>query len=539
MYKKIIYFISLCLCITHAYSQQINEDLKLVYQTAKTIDKLSFELLGQKKLFEKIESGKRLDHREARSIKRLWTRFFDMHVVLNGLFQTYEDAPYLQSLDDDVRTRAELVQFSAAIHLLNSSSRISQMLWRMPKVHKFLNLSDRNYPLGSLVSLENSLFSSVSPDLFYQEQLSYFPVIKDRRTSELANRFMHMSFRLAPQKYMRELQNLNDKALIEYKAKTEVFLKNKKRSWEVKRRYLSFRFKNIFKNIIKKVSIWLGDTKIRRRSSDYYNGKTLINLEQAKNFEHKLVPGDMMISRTNWFLSNAFLPGFWPHSFLYIGNFEKLQKFSRQSEIKEFYQNKCKDLNLECDDFLSYLSVHFRTKNAYENYLLATDKGFDKVLIEATSEGVHFSSIRHTFLNDFIAAMRPQVSKLAKAQAIEEAFSFYALPYDFDFDFDTHNALVCSELVAKSYMEFNGKKGLVFDYSRDEGTYLEEYLGRYSLPVIGFVQKMYDENIRFLRQSQLGYVGFLRGFEQEGVAKESTEEVLYKTLNWPKWSFLQ
>ena len=45
-----------------------------------------------------------------------------------------------------------------------------------------------------------------------------------------------------------------------------------------------------------------------------------------KELRTKLKPGDVMLERRTWFLSHAFLPGYWPHSAIYAGTAEDLQR---------------------------------------------------------------------------------------------------------------------------------------------------------------------------------------------------------------------
>ena len=38
-------------------------------------------------------------------------------------------------------------------------------------------------------------------------------------------------------------------------------------------------------------------------------------------------PGDIVVVRQNWFISNIGLPGFWPHAELYLGTVAELQRY--------------------------------------------------------------------------------------------------------------------------------------------------------------------------------------------------------------------
>lgn len=506
----------------------IDRDIKIAYQNITNLADLIRDFEAQKAVFQKLERNSRISHQGAFEIKKLWGRIFDMHVTLNTLAQTYMDY-HLKSADENAK--ATLIKYASTLALINSGARISTLLWEMPKTHKLLNEAHRDYPLGSLISLENQIFNMVNTTPLETAPPSLFPAVD---IEALTSQFERISFWPLASQAEIGLQKIEAQESQIFKTMSKPFLTKFSNKFKVYTRYKNFKFKTVFTNIIAKVSAWLGDTKIKRRSDDYYNGKTYITLEQAEELEERLAPGDIMISRTNWFLSNAFLPGFWPHSFIYLGNLAKLKALEEDQNVKYYYENKCKQQDLGCDNFISYLKASLETSQAFGDYLEKAEDGFEKVLIEATSEGVHFSSIRHTFLNDFLAAMRPRLSTLEKAQAIEESMKFFGLPYDFDFDFDSHSSLVCSELVAKS---FSSK--IHFDYDRKNGLYVEKYLNRYSLPVIGIAQKMADENIKYHRPSELEFVGFLKAVPSSNEAIFASEREFYQSVTWPKWSFMQ
>jgi hypothetical protein len=66
------------------------------------------------------------------------------------------------------------------------------------------------------------------------------------------------------------------------------------------------------------------------------------------------------------------------------------------------------------------------------------------------------------------------MSRSSSSSVYATAFSHHAKPYDYNFDFATDHALVCTELVWRSYRPSEGKKGLKIP--------LVEIAGRKTLP---------------------------------------------------------
>src|SRR5690606_22773108 len=64
--------------------------------------------------------------------------------------------------------------------------------------------------------------------------------------------------------------------------------------------------------VVAQVACFLGDTRTSWRAP-------AVSPEQAEALAGKPAPGDILIVRQDDFLSNAFLPGFWPHAILWLG----------------------------------------------------------------------------------------------------------------------------------------------------------------------------------------------------------------------------
>jgi len=195
------------------------------------------------------------------------------------------------------------------------------------------------------------------------------------------------------------------------------------------------------------VSTWIGDTRLISRPA-------CISQAQVERIRAQLQPGDIILERRNWFLSNAFLPGFWPHAAMYVGTHEDLKRLG--------------------------LTDKPAIRDRLDEYLSLAHDGEPRVVIESISEGVSFSSLGEATRADYIAVLRPRLSDTQKADAILCAFAHQGKPYDFEFDFFSSDKLVCTELVYRSY-----EGSLHFE--------LKKIMGRMTLPAVELANKYRNE----------------------------------------------
>ncbi len=264
---------------------------------------------------------------------------------------------------------------------------------------------------------------------------------------------------------------------------------------------------------------WFGDTRVARA------GKPLMTKAALDQVIPLMLPGDVVVTRQNWFLSNIALPGFWPHAELYLGEPDDLKKyFDTDLEVISWAQAQ-KEKTATFSELLSK-----RYPDKWRKYGGKDFQGHGPIrVIEAISEGVSFTSSDHAFGVDYLGVMRPRNSKLEKAKAILRAFEYQGRPYDFDFDFFSDASLVCSELVYKAYAPSAEMKGLKLD--------LVDVAGRRTLPANDLV-KLYAKE-RGSPNRQLDFVAFVDGREKEGTVVVSDEESFAKSQARMKWDIAQ
>lgn len=265
----------------------------------------------------------------------------------------------------------------------------------------------------------------------------------------------------------------------------------------------------------KGVSEWMGDTKVHRR------GRHLISADQIESMKSRLQPGDILVERHEWYLSNLGLPGFWTHEALYIGTPEERRAFFDDPEVRRWVQSQ----GIASGELEALLQA--RDPAAYRLAATVQPSGAPRIL-EAISEGVSFTSLEYSGASDSLAALRPRLSKREKAQALLRAFHYSGRPYDFNFDFQTDASLVCSELVFKAYAPGEGVTGMNFP--------MAEVLGR-PVSTPNSLVRQFDQEAGSATP-QTDFVLFLDGFESEQRAVESTPEQFRTSWQRPNWHIL-
>jgi len=264
------------------------------------------------------------------------------------------------------------------------------------------------------------------------------------------------------------------------------------------------------------VSEWMGDTKVHRV------GKSLISPAQIAALQTKLLPGDVLLERRDWYLSNIGLPGYWPHAALYIGTAAERTAFFTDSEVRTWVRQQGEGSG----DFNALLAQRYPA--AFQQSNQPQEPAPPVRLLEAISEGVSFTTLEHSAACDALAVLRPKLRPVEKARAIMRAFHYAGRPYDFNFDFSTDAELVCTELIYKAYEPANGFIGLKLP--------TVEMLGRQVAPANEFV-KQFDAQFA-TGGAQFELVEFLDGYERTKNARPGSLAEFRRSWKRPKWHVL-
>ncbi|UCF94578.1 MAG: hypothetical protein JSW39_10590, partial [Desulfobacterales bacterium] len=246
--------------------------------------------------------------------------------------------------------------------------------------------------------------------------------------------------------------------------------------------------------IQKGVPSWMGATKV------YRHNEYLIKPAQIKEFQSSLEPGDILLERREWYLTNVGIPGFWSHAALYMGTAQERTAFFDEPQTRAWAQQQ------GARTFEDLLKQTY--PETYPSATSPAEDGNAPRVIEAIADGVVFTSLEFSAACDSLAVLRPRLEKKEKALALWRAFRYYGRPYDYNFDFLTENSLVCTELVYKAYAPVQSAGGLRLP--------LERIAGHWVTPANVFARHFSDHYAT--RRQQMDLILFMDGYEKKRMA---------------------
>jgi hypothetical protein len=385
------------------------------------------------------------------------------------------------------RLRAFLLDYTAACVLCESSLKFVHNFNRSPETIHRLNEGEPvwNIPAGLYDTIQHNLSSRASAELLASAGQLYEEQSADLERNGLGRETAFAPFHAAIDRANATMDRLADPL---WRQKARVATKD-----------LAQLVSRVRYDSQSMISTWIGDVKIRNPRQ----GVSLIPPEHVERLRTALKPGDVLIERRNWYMSNAFLPGYWPHAALYVGTADDLRRMG--------------------------LDQHPYIRPHWEEFARPDHEQHAHVIVEALSDGVVFASLEHSIGGgDSAAVLRPRLSEEQIKEAIALAFSHAGKPYDFEFDFETHDKLVCTEVVYRAY---GANLGPIHFPQK-------EILGRRTMPAIELVRKYRDEAGR--PEAEFDFVAFIDGDEITGAAEFHDDPAVFvTTVDRPALTFLQ
>jgi len=424
-----------------------------------------------------FKSGRRSFYTQADddAIRQAMLSYLACRSTLLGLVWKYQQPAEIG--DERMRWRAFLVSFTAASSVSDCSLHLVTRFAPSPEAVRKLNEGDAAWglPPGIFDMVRRNLLQAQTRDFMAQSLATYHSAEATLTRLELVNRSPYARF--------HELIRNHAVSRVELLS----LLVESRLTAPIKEAGRMGRDVAYHGQVF--VSTWLGDTRFRQPRG----GQLMIQPRELAEFRTKLRPGDILIERQNWFLSRAFMPGFWAHAALYVGTTNDLVR-----------------LGLDHDP---------RVMAHWAKYAVRDPAGHEHLILEAVPQGVRMTTLEHCIgVADAAAILRPRVAERDVREAISRAFSHLGKPYDFDFDFFSSDKLVCTELVYRCY------DGCV-DFP------LVNVMGRRTLPPTELVRKFAAE--RGQPTAQLECVCFLDGDERRGQAAFQTEARFITTLQRP------
>lgn len=465
-----------------AAERELRRDAQGVLLAAQQLDRMERQMAA---LYVEFRQGDRdlLTQEDHDEMRALMVAFHDLRVALLKTVWLYRgtNTDGIGSAVDPLEERADLTTFTAASLLVEKAWVIYDTFRDDPTTQAQLDLADASWglPEGTYTDVVAGL---TNRSVMAEMQVAARHFDEDRAAGRLPEG--------APWNELADRATLSRPAI-------DAALENiGTRRLERTLRDMVTQLQSPVRELTPVISMAVSRFRFKERPPH----RGLISPEQVAELKTILRPGDILIERRNWYISNSLLPGFWPHAALYLGSYQELV-----------------DLGVTSDPRAAPHMADFQGQN---------DIGHAFAVIEAIGEGVVFTSLEHSAGEaDALAVLRPNLPDEERREALARALSHRGKEYDFDFDFTTPDRLVCTELIFRTY---DGILRL---------PEMRMIVGQPRLAAVDYV-RMWAED-RGAARPRLDLVSFLDFDEENQRAVESTAEVLVQTIDRSRFTFVR
>ena len=453
--------------------QELDEDLRTYRMLRETADDLTQQFEANGLLTRAVDT---LSDEERLNIRRLWRDGVMAFVEADMLKDKYRGFMQIDRMVQPVlHSDAFFIAYGSYICQYDACLQFCELVGDNEFMETLLNEPGDGIPEGSYFAMKQRL---THPEVLIRLNAgtAYYELVKNDMS---VSQELKEDFEMRRSRFFKRLGH------------SPVFLDN---PLDVLERGAFKAWLPVQKNVAVQMSY------IRTTQRDYF-----ITPEILAEYRGRLQPGDILVERRNWHMTNIGIPGFWPHAALYVGTLDEIDAAFDQLGFRA--SEKIAEL---------YPEVHAALKRN-------DDDGFPLRVIEAIRPGVIFQSLEKSAKCDYLGVVRPELLQLERFNALLAAFEHYQKPYDLNFDFTTDNELVCSELVYKAFQ------------SADKLPFQPEVInGRLLLPPNRMVEQIaagLGDTFRF--------VLFLDASERDNRVTEGTRESFAQSWARPKWDVMQ
>ena len=382
------------------------------------------------------------DDQQKREIYRVWNKFIVTNQILYDI-RTMGDS--LMNPQEGSDPYGFLIFYTAHIQAYDLSLHLIRQAYKNSLYDVLLNeeITDRELPPGLFDQIKLNVLH-VSDMSGMEDGFDLYGYLKNRQAFNPSIDLVAGAMKLIEQKYQNYSDVLKSRSLIMLtKNGADIVSKKLKKTF--------FPLKESFLRT-------LSETRLTRRKT------ALITPLQCDTILQNSQPGDIVLQRQEWYMTNYGIPGFWSHEALYLGSYKQLIDYAADPTVTDYYRQ----LDCTYSDFDNYMKNKY--PESWDLYKIGDSDNQPFVYLEAIAEGVTLNTAKNSIGHcDYAAVLRPRLPKELIVKAVERAVAKHGKPYDYDFDFRKNSALVCSGLIYQAYQKDSDFAGLNFTTSKVAG----------------------------------------------------------------------